>query len=275
MHGTDSKVGDWALVELAEAQEGLLRHGQLHALGLTDDAIDWRLRTGRLHRRHRGVYPLGHRLLGPRGAWLAAAWSVEGSVLSHRSAAAFYGWISEELREQHVTTTGKATSRPGLVVHRVEALDERDVQRFPLLAVTRRGRTLLDLAAILSYPELRAIVDRVRTLDLGAVRRAQLRAPRKRGSRSTAATRRSAWWSSSTAARSTPGGTRCVRTAAAIARPCSRGGRRCASSGRTSTPRRPRRPAPTWPTSSTLLSDPRDARIRQQPQPSRVPYWRS
>lgn len=183
MHGTDHTVGDWALVELAERQEGLLRHGQLRGLGITDDAIFARLRSGRLHRRHRGIYTLGHRLLRPRGEWFAAAWAVDAGVLSHRSAAAFHGWVEPFLGTQHVTTTGTATSRTGLTVHRARELDERDVHRFPLVAVTRPARTLIDLAEILTWSELRAVADRVRNLDVEAVRAAQARAPHKRGAK--------------------------------------------------------------------------------------------
>lgn len=183
MHGSDSKVGDWALVEVAERQEGLLTRAQLNALGLSDDAIFARLRVGRLHRRHHGIYTLGHRLLRPRGEWFAAAWAVDGAVLSHLSAAAFHGWIGPELAAQEVTTTGQATSRPGLQVHRVERLDERDVHRHPLVGVTRQARTIIDLAAMLPWEELRAIADRIRHLDVQAIRDAQARAPRKRGAR--------------------------------------------------------------------------------------------
>lgn len=183
MHGSDSSVGDWALVELAERQEGLLRHEQLLALGLSDDAIFARLRTGRLHRKHRGVYTLGHRLLRPRGEWLAAAWAIEGAVLSHLSAAAFHGW-TDSPAEQHVSTTGQATSRPGLRVHRVGLLDGRDVRRHPLLAVTRPARTVADLAATLPWAGFRAIVDRIRHLDGTAVREAHDRTGRRRGGRS-------------------------------------------------------------------------------------------
>ncbi len=183
MREPDSTERDWAIVALAEAQEGLLLHRQLIGLGLDKSAITRRLDGGRLHRRHRGVYSLGHQLLRPRGEWLAAAWAVDGGVLSHLSAAAFHGWITHELREQHVTTTGRATSRPGLRVHRVRELDERDVQRHRLVAVTRHARTILDLAEVLSFEELRRVVDRIRALDVGAVRAAQARAPRKRGAR--------------------------------------------------------------------------------------------
>jgi predicted transcriptional regulator of viral defense system len=182
MREQDSKDRDWALVALAERQEGLLRHEQLLALGLDKSAIHRRLDGGRLHRRHRGVYTLGHRLLRPRGEWLAAAWAIDGGVLSHLSAAAFHGWMDAPA-VQHVTTTGKATSRPGLQVHRVASLDERDVVRHPLVAATRHARTIIDLAAILPRPEFRAVVDRIRRLDVQALRAAWARAPRARGAK--------------------------------------------------------------------------------------------
>lgn len=173
--------GEWPLVRLAERQEGLLRRGQLEALGLDGGAIKRRLAAGRLHVRQRNVYTLGHRLLRPQGEWLAATWAVDGSVLSHLSAAAFHGWYLGELLLQHVTTTGKANSRDGLRVHRARRIDPRDIERHGQLVVTRAPRTVLDLAELLDYDELRPIVDRMRRFDVDAVRAAQKRAPGKRG----------------------------------------------------------------------------------------------
>lgn len=183
MHGLGSTGGDWALVGLAERQEGLMRHGQLNDLGLSDDAIFARLSTGRLHRRHRGVYTLGHRLLRPRGVWIAAVWAVPGCVLSHRSAAAFHGWIDAGAPIVHVTTIGRATSRGELRVHRVTSLFAADVEYHPHLAVTTPARTIVDLAAVLPWAELRAIADRIRHLDVAAIRAAQARAPGRPGAR--------------------------------------------------------------------------------------------
>lgn len=186
MPGEDRTHGDWPLVHLAEGQEGLVTHRQLLALGMSADAVEHRLRVGRLHRRHRGVYSVGHRLIGPRGILLAAAWAGgRNAVLSHLSAAAFYGWVTKPPAVQHVTTTRAATTRAGLCVHRVRRLDERDVQRFGLLAVTRRARTVVDLAAILAWDEFRAVVDRIptRDLDVAAVRAARERASGRRGAR--------------------------------------------------------------------------------------------
>ncbi len=176
-----SSQRSWALVELAENQEGLVRHAQLVALGFTSSTIGRWLDDGRLHRRHRGVYSVGHRLLRPRGAWMAAVWAVPGCVLGHQSAAAFHGWVEPGALTQHVTTIRRARSRAGLVVHRVEVLTSRDVLRVPSLAVTTPARTIVDLATVLPYAELRAICDRVRDLDVPAIRAAQRRLPHRRG----------------------------------------------------------------------------------------------
>ena len=51
---------DTAIVDLARRQHGVVGRAQLKALGLGDDAIDWRVRKRRLHRVHQGVYAVGH-----------------------------------------------------------------------------------------------------------------------------------------------------------------------------------------------------------------------
>jgi predicted transcriptional regulator of viral defense system len=52
---------------------------------------------GRLRRLHRGVYAVGHRVLGREGRRLAAVLACgEGAVLSHRSAAAHWGLLETQ-----------------------------------------------------------------------------------------------------------------------------------------------------------------------------------
>jgi hypothetical protein len=73
---------------------GVVSLAQLRALGLGEGAIKHRVGVGRLHRVHRGVYAVGHRLLRAEGWWLAAVLaSGDGAVLSHRSAAAHWGRV--------------------------------------------------------------------------------------------------------------------------------------------------------------------------------------
>ena len=57
-------------------------------LAWDEGAIAWRVREGRLHRVHRGVYAVGHPVLPRYGRLMAAVLACgQGAVLSHRSAA--------------------------------------------------------------------------------------------------------------------------------------------------------------------------------------------
>src|SRR4051812_42324621 len=66
------RPGDVALAEIARNQWGVASRRQLEALGLDRGAIHHRLRSGRLHRLHRGVYAVGHAYVTKRGRWMAA-----------------------------------------------------------------------------------------------------------------------------------------------------------------------------------------------------------
>ena len=83
---TSSVSRDRALAELAERQHGVVSRAQLVTLGFGRRAIDRVVAAGRLHRLHRGVYAVGHRLVGREGRFMAATLAT-GGVLSHRSAA--------------------------------------------------------------------------------------------------------------------------------------------------------------------------------------------
>jgi predicted transcriptional regulator of viral defense system len=77
---------------LAGRQHGVVSRAQLVALGLSEEAIARRMKSGRLHRLHRGVYAVGHTSLSQEGRWLAAVLACgPGALLSHRSAAALWG----------------------------------------------------------------------------------------------------------------------------------------------------------------------------------------
>jgi very-short-patch-repair endonuclease/predicted transcriptional regulator of viral defense system len=155
------------LVRLAVRQHGVVARRQLEALGLGRGAIAARLRTGRLHRIHRGVYAVGLPTLTRNGALMAAVLACgEGAVLSHRSAAELWGLLGGAGRLIHVTVPGQAgRTRPGIAVHR-NALAAGDVTTKDGIPVTRPGRTLVDLADVVPRRTLERAMDEAEYLRL-------------------------------------------------------------------------------------------------------------
>jgi very-short-patch-repair endonuclease len=145
--GADKGDIDDRIAQLAGRQHGVVHRRQLGTLGLGGNAIDNRLRRGRLHRLHPGVYAVGHAAITQEGRWMGAVlFCGSGAVLSHRSAAALWGLRGSSRRAIEVTSGSKARSRAG--IHRHFALlpaDEVTVERG--IPVTTAPRTIFDLAA--------------------------------------------------------------------------------------------------------------------------------
>src|SRR4051794_4587431 len=156
------------LADLAVRQDGVASYSQLLSLGLGPDAVQHGVRTGRLHRLHRGVYASGRADVPVRGRFLAAVLAMEGSVLSHRSAAALWGFMPEEEGPIEVTVMRKGRSRPGITSHATASLPARDIQRRAGIPVTEPHRTLLDLADVLTRRELRRALGEAEILRLVA-----------------------------------------------------------------------------------------------------------
>ena len=138
---------DAAIAAIATRQHGTIGHDQLLALGLTAKAIKYRVRIGRLHPIHRGVYAVGHRKLTQRGLWMAAVLTAgERAVLSHRSGAALWGLGIANTSRIEITTP-RDRRRPKLKVH-VARLADDEITTRDGIPVTSVSRTLLDLAAV-------------------------------------------------------------------------------------------------------------------------------
>jgi very-short-patch-repair endonuclease len=164
----DTHLLDRQIAALAARQYGVITRAQLVALGLGEDAIDYRLSTGRLHRVHRGVYAVGHRRLTRHALYLAAVLTCgKGAVLSHSSAARLWRLPCREESTVHVTVsgTGGRLNRPGLAIHRA-ALGDRDLARVEGIPVTSPGRTLVDLADIVPRRALERALDEAAYLRL-------------------------------------------------------------------------------------------------------------
>jgi very-short-patch-repair endonuclease len=148
-----------AIAELAGRQHGVVTRKQLFDLGLSCDAVDNRVKAGRLHSLYRGVYLLGHVAAPPYAREMAAVLtSGPGAVISHCSAAYVRRLLPypAHLRVIDVTVSGRNPgSRPGICLHRRMApLDPRDVGLVAGIPVTNPARTLLDLGGSIAAGDL-------------------------------------------------------------------------------------------------------------------------
>jgi predicted transcriptional regulator of viral defense system len=174
-----------AIAALAARQHGVVARWQLIELGLTSRAITYRVSIGRLHVVHRGVYAVGHRRVTARGRWMAAVLACgSGAVLSHRSAAALWGFLDAASPRVDVTTPSRSgSSVPRIRRHRVRHLPPEDTTKVDGIPVTTLARTLFDLAEVLDQDALeRAFeaAERSELLDMRAIELTCERSPGRR-----------------------------------------------------------------------------------------------
>ena len=144
------KVGiDEAIAALAARQGGAISRKQLMALGCDRWEIDYRIRIGRLHRIHRGVFAVGHAVLGIEGRrWAAVLAYKPVSALSHAAAGAAFGFRRSNAAVLDVTVVGTGRKpQPGIRLHRRRAIAAGELTTLDGLPITTAARTLLDLSA--------------------------------------------------------------------------------------------------------------------------------
>jgi very-short-patch-repair endonuclease len=152
-----SREADAWIAAIAARQHGVIARAQLLALGLSDAAIVRRIRSGRLHVVHRGVYAVGHPAISREGELLAAVFGGgPGAVLSHESAAELWELLLAKGRLIDVTASS-ARTRPGIRFHRCE-LEERDITERKAIPVTTPERTIVDLAPRLTPSRLEHVI---------------------------------------------------------------------------------------------------------------------
>jgi very-short-patch-repair endonuclease len=154
------------VLALAARQHGVVTRAQLRELGMSDHAIGYRLRRGRLHWVRRGVYAVGRPQLTRNGVLIAAVLSCgPGAALSHEPAGEVLGIRKRRVGPIDVTVPGPRRAVKEIRLHR-SLLQAGDVVRFHGIPVTSVVRTLLDLAQRLSPNELEATVNEADKLDL-------------------------------------------------------------------------------------------------------------
>lgn len=139
---------DLVLAGIATRQYGVVTVAQLRSAGLDKHAVGRRVKAGRLFPLHHGVYAVGYPGRSQETRWMAAVLVCgDRAVLSHRSAAALWGFLDGSEGPVEVTTpsrSGRAV-RPGIRLHRVKSLALSEVTRRFGIPVTTPTRTLADL----------------------------------------------------------------------------------------------------------------------------------
>jgi very-short-patch-repair endonuclease len=153
--------GDLAASQIAAGQKTLATTEQLVACGLSDDAVAYRLKTGRLHVVFRGVYSMGCGELPPLALELAALLACgERSFISHRSAAFVWGLLKTPPPQVEVTVVRRCCkSRAGLKVHRIQAIDRAEIDRHEGVWISTPARAVLEMASSASVDDLAEVIN--------------------------------------------------------------------------------------------------------------------
>jgi very-short-patch-repair endonuclease len=152
---------DLAVARIAARQRTLVTSDQLAACGFGRDAVAYRVRAGRLHVVFTGVYSVSSGELPPLARELAALMACrKGSLLSHRSAASVWGMRKTAPAQVEVSVVGReCKSRRGIRVHRVRAIERRELRREQGLWVSSPARAVLEVAAVGTRDELVDVID--------------------------------------------------------------------------------------------------------------------
>jgi hypothetical protein len=187
LDATDQTPLDVALARLAARQHGVVSLEQLERLGLSASAVRSRVAASRLHRIHRGVYAVGHRLLTTEGHWMAAVLACgRHAVLSHHSAAELWALARRSSRTYiDVTTPMRAGRRRDRIrVHSGATLTAADATAVDRIPCTSVARTLLDCAEVCDQNATDRLVERAearRLFDLTPIQELLDRSAGRRG----------------------------------------------------------------------------------------------
>jgi len=152
---------DREIARITARQRTLVTVGQLHALGISKRAIDYRLSSERLHVVFRGVYTVSPGELPPLALELAAVLACgEHSFISHHSAAFVWNLRATPPPRVEVSVVGRyCDSRKGIRVHRIQAIDRDERRLHEGLWVSSPARAILEVAATATLDELANIVN--------------------------------------------------------------------------------------------------------------------
>jgi hypothetical protein len=155
-----SRFADRLIAGLAAKQHGVVARWQLLEAGVSSRQIKLRLKNGRLHEIHRGVYLVGHTIPPPLAVEQAALLACgDQAVLSHRSAANLWDLLPYPATAPAWVTVPpeRGAARPGIQICRT-VVPSRDVRKRHGLWLTSPPRTILDLSLSLNEEDLERLV---------------------------------------------------------------------------------------------------------------------
>jgi very-short-patch-repair endonuclease len=173
-------------VATVERQHWVITRLQLLARGFTRHEIDERIRRGRLHPVHAGVFAVGRPDLSREGAFMAAALACgDGAALSHQSAGEHWKMRPRHGGPIHVSVPGgRAPRRPGIIVHRRSASVEVRIRNG--IPVTSPIDTIVDIAPTLTEARLERAINEAAILDLVEPDALRANLPSRPGARTVA-----------------------------------------------------------------------------------------
>jgi very-short-patch-repair endonuclease len=151
---------------LLDVQRGIARHGQAVDAGMSAQAIQWRLSSGKWRRLHHGVYATftGE---APREAVLRAALlrAGPGAMLSHETAAEIQGLSDKSGSRIHVTVSAQRNparrhKMPGVVIHRSSKRQAEPRPDWQLPRTTVEDTVLDVIAAARTFDDAYAWISR-------------------------------------------------------------------------------------------------------------------
>jgi very-short-patch-repair endonuclease len=152
--GHQDRTVEEVLGRLAFSAHGLVKRRQLLDAEITAKQIRSRIDKRMLLVEYPGVYRVGHRAPSLEATYLAAVWACgDDALLSGRAA----GYLLELLRgapspPEVIAPTERRVG--GVITHRFRVLHPTEAMKWRKVPVTSFGRTLVDLAAVLTVNEL-------------------------------------------------------------------------------------------------------------------------
>ena len=168
--GNRDKKASVRAAALSDQQWGVIDVVQLRACGVSQSAAGRWCQAARLFPMYPGVYAFGRKTVPIEGRLVAALLHAgPGAVLSHTTAAWWWGLTTDEPVRIEVSATNRTRSQPDLLVHHPRVIDATRHRRFPITTV---AQSVLDFAATAPLDRVRyalAEADYRDLLDLQAV----------------------------------------------------------------------------------------------------------